>query len=389
MQSYWRLSAYYFFYFAFVGAFSPYFSLYLQDLRFSATDIAILMSMMQVMRIAAPALWGWLADRVGARVPIVRIAGFLSLLGFCGFFLTQAFDGMLLAMALMAFFWSAALPLVESVTFSHLGPQAEGYGRIRVWGSIGFIVVVLGLGRALDTLPITTILWTSCALLAGILICAALLQEAPNFASAQPGAGLGDVLRRKEVRALLAACFLMSAAHGVLYVFYSIFLVANGYDKTTVGVMWTIGVVAEILVFMLMSRVQLHFSLRGILLFSFAAAVLRFLLIGWGAESTTILVLAQVMHGATFGAFHSAAIAVIHRWFPGRLQSRGQALYGSVSFGAGGMVGGLVSGFVWDGFGPAWAFTLGAGVAGLGWLVLARGWHSSLGVHCEYSGRSM
>lgn len=374
MLPYWRLSAYYFFYFAFVGAFSPYFSLYLQDLRFSATEIAIQMSMMQVMRIAAPALWGWLADRVGARLPIVRMAALLSLVGFCGFFLTRQFGGMLLAMAIMAFFWSAALPLVESVTFSHLGPHAGRYGRIRLWGSVGFIVVVLGLGRMLDTLPVTAILWVSGALLAGILVCALLIQDVPRTAGVEVGAGLVEILRRREVLAFFGGCFLMSAAHGVLYVFYSVFLVAQGYDKTTVGVMWTIGVVAEILVFMVMPRLQRRFSLRGILLFSCATAVLRFALIGWGAASPLVLVLAQVMHGATFGAFHGAAIAVVNQWFPGRLQSRGQAIYGSVSFGAGGMVGGLASGLVWDSFGATWAFSLGSSIALVGWIAMAGGW---------------
>jgi len=373
MLPYWRLSAYYFFYFAFIGAFAPYFSLYLESLRFSAADIAILMSMMQVMRIVAPALWGWLADRLGARMPIVRIAALCSLAGFCGFFVTGQFHGVLLAMAVMAFFWSAALPLVEGVTFSHLGANAAGYGRVRLWGSVGFIAVVLGLGYLLDHLPETAVLWVSALILGGILICALLMGDAPASRSAADIEGLREVLRRPPVRFLFGACFLMSAAHGALYVFFSIFLVAAGYAKSTVGWMWTLGVLAEIGVFLVMPRILHHIPERSILLFAFACAVVRFLLIGWGVGFPTLVVMAQLLHGITFGAYHSAAIAAVNRWFPGRLQSRGQALYGSVSFGAGGMAGGVLSGLVWQSAGPAWTYTLASGLALGGCLLVWAG----------------
>jgi PPP family 3-phenylpropionic acid transporter len=374
MIPYWRLSAYYFFYFGFVGAFSPYFALYLQSISLSATDIAVLMSLMQLMRVLAPNLWGWLAEKLGLRMAIVRLSALASLAGFAVFFMTTDFVGLFVAMALMAFFWSAALPLVEGLTFAHLGEAGHRYGSIRVWGSVGFIVAVLALGHSLDHLPIEAVLWVTAAILGGIVLCSFVVPEAPRPPAQRETASFGDTLRRPEVQALFGACFLMSAAHGALYVFYSIFLVEHGYDKALVGWMWALGVVAEIVAFMLMPRVTQRFSLRAILLFSFACAVLRFLMIGWGAGSLGVLLVAQVLHGATFGAYHAAAIAVVNQWFPGRLQSHGQALYGALSFGAGGMLGGLLSGYTWDGLGAAWTFTIGAGfaLAGLVWLVL--GW---------------
>ena len=146
MLPYWRLSAYYFFYFAFVGAFSPYFTLYLQSIALSATDIAILMSLMQVMRMVAPNVWGWLAEHTGRRLFIIRLSALASLAGFGVFFLTTRFDGLFVAMASMAFFWSAALPLVESLTFAHLGAGASRYGSIRVWRSVAFSAAVVGIG---------------------------------------------------------------------------------------------------------------------------------------------------------------------------------------------------------------------------------------------------
>jgi PPP family 3-phenylpropionic acid transporter len=374
MVPYWRLSAYYFFYFAFIGAFSPYFTLYLQSLRFSAWDIGVLMSLMQVMRLLAPNLWGWLADRLGAKTPIVRGAALMSLAGFSCFFFAQGFAGFFTGMALLAFFWSAALPLVEALTFTHLGTQASRYGSIRLWGSVGFILAVLGLGWLLDRLPLSTMLWASFALLGGILACAMTLpekREARHETDRQP---IGDILRRREVRALFAACFCMAAAHGALYVFYSIYLVGRGYGTTTVGFLWTLGVLAEIVVFLYLPRLFHVFSLRAILLFSFACAFVRFLLIGWCVDWLVLILVAQVLHAATFGAYHAAAVAAVSRWFAGRHQARGQALYGSISFGAGGMLGGLLSGWSWDAMGAELTYTMSAAFALAGMALLWQGW---------------
>ena len=370
-----RLAAWYFFYFAFIGAFSPYFTLYLQSLSLSAWDIGVLMSLMQVMRLLAPSLWGWLADTLGHKTAVVRVSALLSAAGFLAFFLTRGFWGLFAGMAVMAFFWSAALPLVEALTLDHLEGRAEGYGRIRLWGSVGFIAVVLGAGAWLDVAPLDSLLTICFGLLAGIVASAWRLPEALPRSAGEVGAGPTGFFR-PEVLALLAACFLMSAAHGPLYVFYSIHLVEHGYGKTAVGALWALGVVAEIAVFMAMPRLMRCWSLRAILGGSFAIAVLRFLLIGWCAEIPTVLLLAQLMHGATFGAYHAAAVATLNRWFSRGQQARAQALYGSISFGAGGMLGGLAAGQAWDALGAGPTYSLGAAFAAFGCLLVWRGMSS-------------
>ena len=369
---YWRLSGYYFFYFAFIGAFSPYFGLYLQSLSFSAWDIGLLMSQMQLMRLCAPYLWGVLADRLAQRVSVVRLAAVLSLIVFSAFFLVKSFPAMLVAMALLAFFWSAALPLVETVTFDHLRDQPGRYSRIRLWGSVGFIVAVMGTGALLDGLPLPSLLWVIVGTLIGILIYALAVPEAPAHTSADEHLPVGDIVRQARVRALFSACFMMSAAHGALYVFYSIHLADHQYSKFLVGCLWSLGVLAEIVVFFFMNDLLRQFGLRAILLLSFAAATVRFLMIGWGVDWLLVIVLAQLLHGLTFGAYHAAAIAAINRWFPGRCQARGQALYSSVSFGAGGLVGGLLSGWTWERLGAAPTYALRSVFALVGLLFVAQ-----------------
>ncbi|NTV11799.1 MAG: MFS transporter, partial [Zoogloea sp.] len=268
----------------------------------------------------------------------------------------------------------AALPLAEALTFAHLGSHSSRYGSIRLWGSVGFIVAVLGIGYLLDGLPLDSLLWATMAMLGGIFMCALTLPEngRPPIGGSQ--VPLREILARPEVQALLTACFFMSAAHGALYVFYSLHLVQAGYSKSLVGWMWTLGVVAEIGVFIAMPQLLRSFSLRGILLFSFVCAMLRFVMIGWGVGSLAVVVAAQLLHGATFGSYHAAAVAAINRWFGATHQARGQALYGSVSFGAGGMLGGLVSGYTWDWIGPAWTYGVGSLFALCGLVALLIGW---------------
>lgn len=367
---YWRLSGYYFFYFAFIGAFSPYFGLYLQSLNFSAWDIGLLMSQMQLMRLFGPNLWGWLADRFGRRVAIIRLAGAIGLAGFTAFFWLDKLPAMLLAMAVLAFFWSAALPLVETLTFDHLRDERGRYSRIRLWGSVGFIVAVMATGALLDIAPPVGVLWVCWTILLGILLYALTLPEAPPVLHVRDEQPIGDILRQPKVIALMAACFAMSAAHGAFYVFYSIHLDAHGYAKTEVGLLWSLGVLAEIVAFMFMARLEKRFSLRVILLACFAAAVVRFLLMGWGVESAAIMIFVQLLHGLTFGAYHASAIAAVNQWFPGKAQGRGQALYSSLSFGAGGLLGALISGRTWEWLGSGWTFTLGSVFALLGFLLI-------------------
>lgn len=368
---YWRLSGFYFFYFAFVGAMSPFWGLYLQSLAFNAFQIGVLMSLLQVMRIFAPNIWGHIADRTGRRTAIVQLAAAGSVLAFCGVFAGSGFWWLFAVMAALSFFWSASLPLVEAMTLSHLGDRIGAYGRVRLWGSIGFIVMVVGLGYAFDALPIAWLPWAVLAVMLGIAAFARVIPEAEILAHPGDQQPIRAVVRRPEVAALLAACLLMAVTHGPYYTFYSIYLVDHDYDKSTVGWLWALGVLCEIGIFLVIPRIFARVTPRRLILASFALAVLRFLLIAWGVESPWIVWGAQTLHAFTFGTYHAAAVALIHQHFRGRHQARGQALYTSLSYGVGGTLGGLVSGVTWEGLGAAWTFTLAAASAALAWAVYA------------------
>jgi len=368
---YWRLSSFYFFYFAFVGAMAPFWGLYLQSLEFNAFQIGVLMSLFQVMRMFAPNAWGWLADHLGRRVLIVQVAAGMSLLTFIGVFFGNGFWWLFAVMSLVSFFWSASLPLVEATTLSHLGEKTSKYGRIRLWGSVGFIVSVIGLGYVLDVLPIRALLWAIVGMMAGLVVLSRHIPEARVVAHDTDHLPLWHILRRPAVLVFFLGGFLMAAAHGPYYTFYSIYLVEHGYTKSSVGLLWSLGVVCEIGIFLLMPRLLRHFTLRQMLLASFVFAVVRFLMIGWGVALVAVVLIAQLMHAATFGVYHSAAVETVHRLFRGKHQARGQALYNSFSFGAGGTLGSLYSGMAWETLGPEATFTLAAACALAAWVLVA------------------
>lgn len=367
---YRRLAGFYFFYFAYLGAFAPFFSLYLKSLGVSPVEIGVLMSLPQLSRIVAPHVWGWLADRGTGRLRVARLAGAAGTLSFLGVFAGSGFLLLFIVLLTMTFFWSAALPLVEATTLSHLGENTARYGRIRVWGSIGFIVAVVAIGYVLDWVPVRVLLWIIAALMAGILAFCWQIPEAtvpPHAADAQP---IWDIVKKPEVIALITACALMAAAHGPYYTFYTIHVVNHGYSKALTGWLWALGVICEIGIFVWMPHLYRAFTLRRILIASFALAVVRFLIIGWAVDNVPLLLFAQTLHAATFGAFHAAAIGVIHKMFRGRHQARGQAIYGSLALGLGGTLGGLASGYAWAHLGAAMTFSLAAACALAGLMIV-------------------
>lgn len=359
-----NLSAFYFFYFAYLGAFAPFFALYLTSVGMSAVEIGVLMALPQLTRIVAPHLWGWLADHSGRRIGVVRASGTAGMIAFLGVFAGDSFALLFVVLFLMMFFWSAALPLVEATTLSKLGDETARYGRIRVWGSVGFIAAVVAVGYLIDATGPHSVLWVIAGLMAGMLLLSFTLSEAKPEPHESDDLPVWEIVRKPAVLAVIGASALMAAAHGPYYTFYTIHLVDHGYTKSAAGWLWALGVICEIGIFIWMSRLYRAFTLRSILIASTLLAAFRFVVIGWGAESIVLLLAAQTLHAASFGSFHAAAIGVVHKLFRGRHQARGQAIYGSLAYGLGGTIGGLASGYAWGGLGPALTFTL-AGTCGL------------------------
>jgi len=370
---YLRLSGFYLCSFAALGALLPYWALYLRGQGFDARAIGELMALMMATKIVAPNIWGWLADYSGRRVAIIQAASLAAAVCFAAVLLVSSYAGLAAVMVAFSFFWNAALPQFEAVTMNYLGNETHRYSAIRLWGSLGFILSVVALGPLLDRyganlLPPVLILLFSFIWLFSLGVPARL----DDGMRAPPGEPLLRVLSRPAVAGLLFVCFLMQLSHGPYYTFFSIYLDDNGYSGGLIGILWAWGVVAEIGVFLLMHRLLPGFGLRRLLLASFGLATLRWLLLAFYVSHPLVVLLAQTLHAASFGVYHAVAITLIHRLFTGRNQGRGQALYSSVSFGAGGAIGSLGAGYLWEGSGAAATFLAAAMASALALVVAVR-----------------
>ncbi len=360
---YWRLSGFYFFYFASLGALVPYWGLYLKSLGFTANDIGVFMAIVIGTKVVSPNIWGWIADHTGKRMLIVRIGCLLAVVTFAGVFVSSSYWWLLMVMMAFSFFWNAALPQFEATTFNHLGDSTHRYSSIRLWGSIGFIVAVVILGSLLEQKGATVLPVALVILFTGIWLTSLAVPEQAASHLAIDHAPILQVLKRPPVVALLLTCFLMQMSHGPYYTFYTIYLEEHGYSRSLIGQLWSLGVVAEVALFLLMHLLVPKFGLRLLLLLALLLASLRWILVGYFVDMLWVLIMAQTLHAASFGIYHASAIELVHRYFPGAHQGKGQALYSSLSFGAGGAVGSLYSGMLWESMGAAFTYTIAACVA--------------------------
>lgn len=359
---YWRLSAFYFCYFAVLGVLVPYWGLYLKSLGFGPEIIGVLMAIPLATKIVAPNIWGWLADSVGRSRSLLPLASALAFAIFASLFWVERFAWLALAMIGFSFFWNATLPNMEATTLNFLGDHWHRYGVVRLWGSVGFIALVWGMGWVIDGYGPSTVLAAISLCLAGMWLS---VVSIPRHVPAPPREedAQGHPALQPRVIAFLASCMLMQASHAPFYAFFTLYLESHGYQNSLVGGLWALGVAAEILVFLNMHRLFDRFRFAAMLQFSFATAVLRWILVAGFPELLPVIVFSQLLHAVTFGVYHASAIQLIHRLFRARHQHRGQALYSSMSFGVGGALGSLYSGYLWEHAGPASIYIAAAAAA--------------------------
>jgi len=366
----WAFGSFFFLYFAYIGLVSPYASLFFLDRGFNVIEIAVLMSMLQVTRIVGPFSWGWLSDYLSNRIGIIRVCACLAALVFLSIFFLHSYISFFIWMFVLHTILSSQMPLGETATIHALYKDNtfdKRYGRLRLWGSIGFITMVLAAGelfqrKGIELYPIVGVI-----VLFALALTTFCLHEPKMERRKMVKGELWVVLLNPDVRWFLISGFFMIFAHAALYVFYSLYLANLGYDKFQIGLFWALGVAAEVIFFYFQNKVLSRLDAEVILQGTFGIGVIRFILIAF-LPITSVLILAQLMHAATFAAHHSAATKLLQRWFTGPLQARGQAVMATVSYGLGGTMGGLCAGWIWDFSQPRDVFVIAAfacGIAGM------------------------
>lgn len=365
------LAAFYFFYFAVIGGFMPYWGLYLQSLGFDAAAIGELSAIVMATRIVAPNFWGYIADRTGQRLRLVRLGALMITLGWLGVFAVRTFWPLAGVLLVYGFFQNAILAQFEAVTIAHLGAQRARYSQVRLWGSLGFIVTGTGLGILFDHLSVQTLpaALLACALatwLAGLAV--------PDIATSrrhEAAEGFLDILRLQPVWTFFLAHFLLQFSHAPYYTFYSIYLSEHGYSRSEIGWLWGLGVFAEVVLFALMHRVLPAVGEARLMRWSLLLAMLRWLIIGSFPDSRALIWMAQLLHAATFATFHAAAMNLIYRHFGDGHQGQGQAIY-SMLWGVGVALGSWAAGMVWHPALAPFIFAAASLLCVIAWLLLIR-----------------
>lgn len=336
-------------YFAHIGFFNPYLPLWLKELGYGIFAISLLTSVQAATRLFAPYGWGWLSDHTGERVKLLRFSATVALLVSLALWVDLGPVALAVVLLLMFTHTSSMMPMSEAA-MAHLVSQggafdARRYGRVRLWGSLGFLVTVFAAGAwfehfGMGHFPAWTVL-TLAAVALSVWSLPDLKEALPHH---ETRVSVLPVLRQTPLRWFFAAAFFHVLSHIGIYVFFSLYLDALGYSKTLIGVLWAVSVIVEIVWFFTQARWLPLLSLTGWLVLCAALMVLRMGLTAAGASVLAVLLVAQMLHAFTFATHHTVCIALLSHHFPGRLRGRGQALYTVIAYGLPGVLGGLGGG---------------------------------------------
>jgi len=360
-------------YFAAMGLILPFFPVFLDMQGFDAGSIGLLVGLLAAAKVIAPPCAGSLLDGRSARFSrhFVVLAALLG--GVLAWMLGWFHDLYLLAVVVFLFgvFWATILPLTDGLSVSVAETALVDYGRLRVWGSIGFILAsaIGGIwlnGAHMQYFPLLV------AMLMGVMALAA--RGFPLHPQAMSAADSGNsTVRWMPFLLLLLTAFLMQASHGAYYGFFSLYLANAGYQGWHIGAFWIVGVLAEVLLMWRWSRPLERCNPGRVFIVCLLLAALR-----WAGTALTVswwlLVPLQLLHAATFAAFHIVAVTSVGRWTGGSRHASAQGWYSAMGFGLGGTLGIMGSGWVVAQTGFVTAFWLCAAIALLAipvaWLII-------------------
>ena len=363
-------SLYYFAYYAALGAYTPYVGRWVDALGHGGYVVGGMLGLWYGTRILAPPAWAALTGR-SARPGYWFVAGSVAaaVLFACFVFTREAWL-LLAVMAVFGLFYNAVMPQFEAMSLAALGPRPQRYGRLRVWGSVGFLLVAGSYGALLDRFGGTAFPLLALPLFAAMALCA--WPHRHDRPPPAPVAGdAGHLWRRPGVRRFLLVALLMQVGFGPFYVFYTLHLQAAGHSGAVVGALWALGVVIEIALFWQAPRLIDRFGAASLLQLCVAATIGRWLVVAWFPQSLPLMALAQVTHALGFAMFHACCMRLMADYFPGGRAAAGQSLLYGFSGGVGGVIGAAMAALAWERSGGALAFTLGAAAAAVAYVIYA------------------
>lgn len=272
----------------------------------------------------------------------------LACLSFTFLFWVESSWSIIIVVATFSFCWQGLIAQFEVITLEEIKNTSISYGRVRMWGSVGFLGTVSLLGILFDQLSIVYFPHVTLLLFSLLWVSTLLIKDSPKKHAHSLNSNLLDTLKKPAIVLLLIAIFLVNVSHGIYYTFFSIYLEDLGYSKSTIGVLWTTAVIAEIVMFLVINALFKRLSLHLILLISLFMAVVRWGCIALFSDSLLMLIFSQTLHAFTYCAIHSVMIERIQVEFKPEHQGSGQAIYNSFCISAGAAIGAVLAGWIWD-----------------------------------------
>lgn len=382
---YWRLSGFYGLYFALIGCIVPFWGIYLQHRSFSAADIGLLLALFSAVRIVAPNIWASLSysvEHIITPIQLMRLGGVLMTLSFVAFYWATEFWHYAVIMLIYGFFWSAILPQYETLTLDHIKDNVSIYSNMLLWGSTGFIIVVTVLGWAFDYISIEYLPAIMLGIMAFIVLNSLLLmpapeqEQSPELVSDQDAKNETVIAQRNTpeqhdknrrlkigLYSFLIINVLLQITHGPYYVFFTMHLQQFDYSNSMIGLLWSLGVIAEIILFWKISFFMRRWSWRELVILSLLLTAVRWAITAYFASNLALLIFAQCLHAFSFALLHVVSISYIGLFFPGKQRLKGQALYSGLGFGLGGALGAYLAGVTWIIQGSQFVFISAAAIA--------------------------
>ncbi|MDP5032648.1 MAG: MFS transporter [Paraglaciecola sp.] len=362
----------YFCYFGHVGAIVPYLGVFLDSRGFSSVEIGQLSALITLTRIVGPHLWSSFTDSSGKNLRMLQLGCFLSLCCFSLVLWSESFWALSIAIGLMMMFVTAILPQIEVITLSCVKGQGNRYGRIRLWGSIGYILLTVATGAMIDRYSTEAPVYITLLILLTLFLSTFLLTEPQSSGKAKKlTQTVWPLLKTPTFIGFILSGILLQMSFGPYYSFFALYAKDLGYSGQATGWLIATGVMVEVGIFVIAGGLIKRFGAKRLLIISMLLTSVRWGLLAFFAEHLYWLLFSQMLHAFSFGMAHAASIYFIHHYFGKKFQSRGQAIYMSLAFGVGGAVGGYAAGEFWhQGSGAELTFLLASIAAFLAMICL-------------------
>ncbi len=341
------IGAGYFWFYAGIGTFVPFNALYYRSLGFSGLELGILTSLPAIATALLGPMWGVVADTFGIHRQIMRAV--LLLAAAVVWVLTDitTFVPFMVVMAILAMVIVPVPSLWDSYAVSAVERGGAPYGVLRIFGSIGYTVMVFIMGRIMaDNLSTIFLYAYAGCFLASFLVSLRL----PPLGERQPRKlldGLSDVTRNAPYRLLLVVAYLIAAGYATVNIYLTLHIQSLDGDTGTAGVAFALSAISELPIIGFGSLILKRLGARNVIFIALSVYILRFCLLGF-TFSTSFVLLAQVLHGLSFGMFLIASVTLAHRLVGRENAATAQALLATVGLGLGTITGSFLGGLAMD-----------------------------------------